>query len=238
MKRLWLAAWLATFSAPAAAQYERAGASAHPLPRGMVVGGALRYGSPQGEFAQNVNAAFGLNGFLGWQLFDSPLFVRADLGWSMYGSETRTAPLGTGALSLIAVDITTTNNILHGSIGLQAGAPGNGLRPYVGGSVGFADFFTTSSVRGSMQSSGDAFASSTNLSDGAFATTAFGGFFIPIGNKGAALDLGARYHWQGEARYLTERDISFDRAGKAVLSPRRSRADLLTIHLGLAYKRR
>jgi len=52
------------------------------------------------------------------------------------------------------------------------------------------------------------------------------------------MDIGARYHWNGEARYLTDGDISFDKGNNPVLSPRRSRADLLTIQVGFAFGRR
>ena len=119
------------------------------------------------------------------------------------------------------------------------GLPGAGLRPYVGGSVGFAEFFTSSSVSGTHTSTdNEPFASSTNLSDGTFAKTLFGGVYIPVGSRGGALDLGLRYHLNGEARYLTERDITFDGGNNPVLHPRFSRADLLTFQVGFAFKRR
>lgn len=208
------------------------------FPKSAVAGAALHFGAPQGEFANNIDAAFGAAGFFGWRLGRSPFAVRADLGYSIYGSETRRVPLGGGPLGLINVDVNTTNNILTGGIGLQAGLPGAGVQPYAGASVGFSNFFTTSSVSGSHQMDGGAFASSTNASDGTFAKTLYGGFYIPVGASGAQVDLGVRYHWNGEARYLTDQDISFDSANNPVLSPRRTRADLLTIQVGFAFARR
>lgn len=225
----------ATVAAPLAAQ---GGNGSTEFPRSAVAGIALHYGSPQGDFANNVNAAFGANGFIGGRLGTSPFAIRADLGYSIYGSRTRRAPLGGGPLGLINVDVNTTNNIVTGGIGLQAGLPGATVRPYVGGSVGFSSFFTVSSVSGSQQMNGESFASSTNYSDGTFARTLFGGFYIPVGSSGAQLDIGARYHFNGEARYLTDRDISFDSGNNPVLSLRRTRADLLTIQVGFAFGRR
>ena len=230
-----LAAALAAAQSPLTAQ---GGNGSTEFPRLMVAGAALHYGSPQGDFASNVDAAFGANGFLGARLGTSPFSIRADLGYSIYGSETRFAPLGNGALGLINTHVSTTNNILSGGIGLQAGWPGATLRPYVGGSVGFSNFFTMSSVSGSAMMGGESFASSTNYSDGTFAKTLYGGFYIPVGSSGGQLDFGARYHWNGEARYLTDRDISFDSGNNPVLSPRRTRADLLTIQVGFAFARR
>lgn len=236
MKTLALLSLLTVVAAPSAAQYDYS--SDRSLPRSVALGGALHYGSPQGDFASNVNAAFGLNGYAGWQLGNSPLLIRADLGYDLYGSRSWRAPLGSGPLGLIAVDVNTTNNIFNGGIGLQAGLPGRALSPYVGGSIGFASFVTRSSVSGSDQYNSEAFASSTNYSDGTFAKTLYGGLYIPVGSRGGAIDLGVRYHWNGEARYLTRDDIAFDQNDEPVLSPRRSRADLLTIHVGFSFKRR
>jgi hypothetical protein len=236
MKSLVVLSLIAATSAPLAAQFTNHDGT--PLPRSVALGGALHYGAPQGEFANNVDAAFGLNGYAGWQLGNSPFLIRADLGFEIYGSRTRTVPLGGGPLGLIRVDVSTTNNIFNGGIGLQAGVPGPNVSPYVGGSIGFASFVTSSSVSGSNQYSGDAFASSNNYSDGTFAKTLYGGFYIPVGAKGGAVDLGLRYHFNGEARYLTDDDISFDQNNDPVLSPRFSRADLLTIQVGFSFKRR
>jgi hypothetical protein len=225
-------------TAPLAAQYAGGQNQHQDLPRSVALGGSVHYGAPQNEFASNVNAAWGVNGFVGWRLGESPLYLRADLGYDNYGWRTRRVPLGGGALGLINVDVSTTNNIFNGGIGLQAGAPGPHLTPYAGGSIGFASFVTSSSVSGSDQWDDDAFASSTNYSDGTFAKTLFGGLYIPLTQNGLALDIGVRYHWNGEARYLTERDISFDANDNPVLRPRFTRADLLTVQVGVAYKRR
>lgn len=236
MKSLVVLSLIAATAAPLAAQY--AAPEGKSLPRSVALGGALHYGAPQGEFASNVNAAFGLNGYAGWQLGNSPFLVRADLGFEIYGSRTRRVPLGGGPLGLIRLDVNTTNNIFNGGIGLQAGVPGPSVSPYVGGSIGFASFVTSSKVAGSNQYSGNAFASSNNYSDGTFAKTLYGGVYIPVGAKGGAIDLGLRYHFNGEARYLTDDDISFDQNNDPVLSPRFSRADLLTIQVGFSFKRR
>ena len=235
MKPFTFLALLACSAPPLAAQVPQA---ASELPRSVVVGAALQFGKPQAEFASNVDATWGFAGFFGSRLGTSPISIRGDLGYNIYGSRTRRAPLGSGPLGLINVDVTTTNNILDGGIGLQAGVPGVGVRPYIGGSLGFSYFFTTSSVSGTNQSTSDTFASSTNYDDATLAKSLFGGFYVPIGSSGAQLDLGARYHWNGEPRYLTERDISFDARGNPVLSARRTRADLLTISVGIAFGRR
>lgn len=194
----------------------------------------LHIGLPQGEFSENVNLAGGLGGGLLWKVA-GPLALRADLGFLIYGSETRRVPLGGGALGLINVDVTTTNSIFGGSIGAQLGVPGPTIMPYLGGSIGFSAFTTSSSVRGS-NSADEPFASSTNSSDGTFAKIAAAGIYFPFGKGSAVFDLGVRHTWNGEnVRYLTPGDITEDANGDVILNPRQTRADFLTIVLGVTF---
>lgn len=194
----------------------------------------LHIGLPQGEFSENVNIAGGLGGGLLWRVA-GPLALRADLGFLIYGSETRRVPLGGGALGLINVDVTTTNSIFGGSVGAQLGMPGPTIMPYLGGSIGFSAFTTSSSVRGS-NSADEPFASSTNSSDGTFAKTAAAGLYFPFGKGTTVFDLGVRHTWNGEnVRYLTPGDITEDANGDVILNPRQTRADFLTIVLGVTF---
>ena len=86
-------------------------------------------------------------------------------------------------------------------------------------------------------SADEPFASSTNYSDGTFAKTAYSGLYIPLASGRTMLDLGARYTWNGErVRYLTEGDIIEDANGDPVLTPRETRADLLTIIIGVTIR--
>lgn len=194
---------------------------------------SLNIGVPQGAFAENVNLAGGFGGGVLWKV-GGPFALRTDLGVMIYGSERRRVPLGGGALGLISVDVTTTNSIFGGSIGGQLGVPGPTVMPYVGGMIGFSAFTTTSAVEGS-NSTNQPFASSTNSSDFTFAKSAIAGLYIPVGRTGTVhLDLGVRHTWNGErVRYLTRGDITEDINGDIILSPRESRADLLTIVLGV-----
>lgn len=195
---------------------------------------SLNIGVPQGAFAENVSIAGGFGGGVIWKV-GGPFALRADLGVMIYGSERRRVPLGGGALGLITVDVTTTNSIFGGSIGGQLGVPGRTVMPYVGGQIGFSAFTTTSSVEGS-NSTNQPFASSTNSSDFTFAKSAIAGLYIPVGETGNVhLDLGVRHTWNGErVRYLTRGDITEDINGDIILSPRESRADILTIVLGVS----
>lgn len=195
----------------------------------------LQLGLPQGEFKENVSVAGGF-GFAGIFPIATEFGIRAGIDVQIYGNETRRVPLGGGALGLINVDVTTTNAIVGGSIGAQVGLPSDRVKPYIGGLVGFSNFTTSSRVAGE-NSQDEAFASSTNLSDNAFSKHALGGLYFPMANGQALIDIGARYTWNGESvRYLTPGDVSEDAGGDIVLTPNETRADLLTITLGVTIK--
>ncbi len=195
---------------------------------------AVNIGVPQGPFAENVQATAGITGGLLVRLSQAVGF-RAELGVMMYGSETRRVPLGDGPLGRITVDVTTTNTIFDGGLGLQVGMPGRTVMPYVGGTIGFANFATRSSVEGT-DNEDEPFASSENHSDWAFSKSALAGLYLPFGKGRGTIDLGARYTWNGEeVRYLTEGDIVDQPSGPPIINARRTRADLLTFRLGVTF---
>lgn len=195
----------------------------------------LQVGLPQGEFKENVSVAGGF-GFAGIFPIATEFGIRAGLDVQIYGNETRRVPLGGGALGLINVDVTTTNAIVGGSIGAQVGLPSDRVKPYVGGMIGFSNFNTQSRVAGS-NSDDQPFASSTNSSDNAFSKHALVGMYFPMSNGKVLIDLGARYTWNGESvRYLTPGDVSEDAGGNVVITPNETRADLLTVTLGVTVR--
>lgn len=195
----------------------------------------LQLGIPQGEFGQNVNLAggFGVGGIVAMNQWFG---LRGQLDVQIYGAERRRVPLGGGALGLINVDVTTTNAIVGGALGVQVGMPGPTIRPYAGALLGFSAFTTSSQVSGS-NSTNEPFASSTNSLDNAFAKILYGGIYIPIGAGGSSFDLGVRHVWNGESvRYLTPGDLVEDGNGDIIITPNNTRADLLTITLGVTLR--
>ncbi len=198
-------------------------------------GGALAYADPRGDFARYVNGAFGVTGHLLHALDPEGIVaIRADLGYLNYGQVTRRQPLGGGALGLITVDVTTSNNIVFGGLGLQMMTPRGAVRPYVNGSAGFSYFFTASSVEGS--GNAQPFAESQNFSDGGFTTIWGGGVYVPFHASGAplALDLSVQAHRNSDIQYLNESSIYIkDTATPPVITPIRGPADFLTFRLGV-----
>lgn len=216
----------------------RRDAAGDDTPPRVHVGGALMFAAPQGEFKDYVNAAGGVSGNA-WFSFDEAGIVslRAELGYLSYGSKTYRQSLGGGALGLIAVDVTTSNNIVHGGLGLQVAAPSGPIRPYATGSIGFSYFFTESRVEGSSQTN-EPFASTKNFDDGAFATQYGGGLYIPLrrGAKPISLDLGAQYHKNGEMEYLTKNSITVTSSTQPpTITPVRSSANFVSFRLGVTF---
>jgi hypothetical protein len=199
------------------------------------VGGTLTYASPQGEFKNYVNGAIGINGHLVHQFGDGIVAFRADVGYLVYGSSTRRQQLGGGALGLIAVDVTTSNNIVNAGVGLQLMAPRGSVRPYVNGNVGFSYFFTESSIDGSDNT--QPFASTNNFDDSGFTPSFGGGVYIPIKTRGenpVSLDIGIQSHSNTDMRYLTKESIHIaNTSSTPVITPVRSSANYIGFRIGV-----
>jgi len=196
------------------------------------LGGSLIVAVPVGEFADYINTGFGV-GFTGHLNLagEGALRLRVDGGFVQYGNETREVCLTT---CRIRVDLTTSNNIVFGSIGPELMMPHGPIRPYVNAGIGGAYFATTSHFDG--ESDNQDFANTTNFDDGTFALTAGGGLYIPVsfGKTPISIDLGARYHRNGQVRYLREGDIEDLPDGDIIIHSQRSNADLVTLQLGVS----
>jgi hypothetical protein len=199
-------------------------------------GGSLVLALPTGEFKNYVHAGGGLNFFGALKLVpDGTLSLRLDGTFLIYGLETRTVPLGTGPLSLVDVDVQTSNIILGLYVGPQLTVPHGAVRPYANAGIGVSGFFTGSSVSGT--DNGESFASSTNFSDGTFAVRAGGGVWIQAfrGRRPVSIDIGAQYVWNGRVSYLREGSITFsDIAGNPEYHPIRSETHLWLIYVGVS----
>jgi opacity protein-like surface antigen len=204
-----------------------------PPPRGYV-GAELLVANPTGAFAENVGTGFGIGGFGRYALDEAGvLSLRADLGFVQYGRET--IRICVTVPCRVTGDLTTENNIVFGGVGPELGVAGGPFRMYGNLSAGFAYFQTKSSVEGA-SNDGDPFASSTNFDDATFAWMAGGGVQIRVssGRHPVDIDVGARYHGNGEAEYLRKGDIQDLPDGSVVIRPRRSETNLWTFRLGVS----
>jgi hypothetical protein len=196
-------------------------------------GADLLVAQPQDEFASYVKVGAGFGFHLVQQLDrEGVLGLRVAGDFLIYGNETETVPISP-TIPRVTVDVQTSNNIVTLGIGPQVMMPVGGFRPYLAGTVGFSYFFTESSVRGSDNSV--EFASSKNYDDITFAWTGAAGVYIPVrrGRQPISIDIGARYHGNGRARYLREGSIQDDGAGGVYITPIESNTNLITYQLGV-----
>jgi len=225
----------AVLAAPAIASGQRFSPPERPLDTyRMAAGGSVSYGLPVGEFQDYVDHGWGLDAFFRWNADPHGILsLRLDGGFVEYGSETKRFPLlpGTGR---ITVKLTTSNNIAWMGVGPQLTIPTPFMQPYVNASAGFSYFFTESSVAGSSDNTN--FADTQNYDDGTFAWGVGGGFLIPFHTRKAniALDLGVRYHGNGQVSYLRKGGIEDLPGGQILLHPIQSEANLLTYRLGVS----
>ena len=199
------------------------------------VGGTAVVGQTVGEFHDFVDNSFGLSGHFLYTLDRRGIFgLRADGGFVNYGNDRKRVPLSSTIGGRILVDVNTANNIVMLGVGPQLMAPSGPVRPYATGSIGMAYFVTESSVEGSRNN--QAFASTTNFDDLTIAYTGAAGVLIPIARRSRtpiALDIGARYHRNGEVEYLRKGSIRDNNDGTITITPIRSEANLITYHLGV-----
>jgi hypothetical protein len=237
---LLTAALLLGAPAAAAAQdcdYDYDDCGYYEVPTGGYVGGSFTVAQPRGEFADHIDGGFGGDLHYVHELDDRGwLALRLDAGLVVYGYESYRVPLSSTIGDRILVDVSTSNNIAFVGVGPQIGVPDGRLRPYVNGYAGYSFLWTSSSVTGSSYYHDEPFASTTNFDDWSFSYGGGAGLYVPLrhGYRPVSLDLGVRYHNNGEAEYLREGDIVDNPDGSISLFPVRSDTDLLTFHIGFS----
>jgi opacity protein-like surface antigen len=202
------------------------------------VGGGLDYAQPVGDFRQNVTRGFGGSGHFMYGLDpESVISLRMDAGFINYGNDTHYVPFSSSVRRIIVRE-ETSNNIFVASVGPQITLPIAGVRPYINAGIGFAYFYTQTSL----STDDDAYqiAQTTNYSDNSLAYTAGAGFNIPLPFAGdhVGLDVGARYNSIDKARYLTKGDIVDDPNSDfgVIITPRQSAANFVMYHLGVSVR--
>ena len=231
----------------------RPGAQSEPVPATPVSGRGLAWqggagglgASSQGDFSTNVGGAGGLLIHLDRRLRGSVFSLGGELAYMVYGDESRDVALG----SLIpevpdaSVTVNTENAMLLLHARLRAQRRAGRWRPYADGLFGFNDLFTKSSVEGAQDCSGDS-CSATEVAGATHSrdfVLSYGGgagvMYVFRSTPGTPkLDFSVRYLRGGEADYLTEGAVRPEGAN-AVLDFSRSRTDMLTVYIGVAFGR-
>ncbi len=204
---------------------------------GQTFGGSLMLGSPQGDFRTNVDRlGYGIqvHGTLWSPSNERPFTVGLNLGYMVYGEISERRPLS-NTIPDVMVEVNRTNNLANLHLLLQISPFTGTVRPYIEGLFGGAYIFTTSEVKS--ESTQITFAESTNWDDFTWSYGAGAGLLLLISKdmaevKNLYLDIKARYVYGSEAQYLTEDDITINN-NRIIYSPRRSKTDLLSFHIGV-----
>ena len=219
------------FSSAVAAQDQR--------PFGPVRGGfgmSLVAASPQGEFANQIDAGYGVGLNAGYNVTPGgALRLRLESGFIQYGSETTEVCFSSTVGCRVRLDLVTSNQIAYANLGPELVLPLGWVQPHVSGGFGFSYFQTGSHVTD--RNGSESVGSTTNLDDFVFALTGGAGLYVPIKlsrKVPLALDLSARYHRNGVASYLREGDIKEAPDGEISFTPRTSEANLLTWQIGVS----
>lgn len=195
---------------------------------------------PQGEFKEKVdNLGFGISGNLNFisPKPKSPFGIGLNLGYIVYGSESRREPLSI-TIPDVFVNVDRTNSLLNFHLLFTVGLPKGRIRPYVEGLFGGSYIYTTTSVKS--QGTGEEFASSTNFDDWAWSYGTGGGITILLSGDPNTdqntiyLDLKGRYLFGSEAEYLKQGSVRIQN-GQVYYDVSRSKTDLITVHAGVIF---
>jgi hypothetical protein len=208
--------------------------------RGLA-GGHLYYARAVGDFSDYIDHGWG--GDLHATLFldDAGILgLRFDASYLNYGRERVNDVCALPTNCRVLVDVITTNNMAFFGAGPQLMAPSGPIRPYLTGQVGWTFIWTNSSIEDNDRNDdfdGEHTFDTDNASDNTFSYGGMAGILIPLGMADASpvsLDIGARYLRNGRVRYLREGDIVDNVSGPPTLNLQRSRADLMTVYVGVS----
>ena len=162
----------------------------------------------EAQSADNVQRGFGLDGFGTIGLDAQGIFsLKAELGYIRYNRKTEPFFASDG-FSTFELESETTSGVLMLGAGPQLTMPTGPLRPYIGGSIGFARFATNTSINVPANSSNtgqkETIDQQTVSSDFILSLAASGGlrFELPFLGRGVLADLARMIAADARARGL------------------------------------
>ncbi len=192
---------------------------------------------PVGEFRDNVdNNGYGVGGQFLFGLGKSPVFIGADAGVAVYGTQSRREILSP-SIPELRLKVTTRNNIAWSHFLMRLQARQGRVRPYAEGLVGAKYLFTNTTITDDF--SDDAIASDTNFSDTTFSAGVGAGVQIHLAKTGkrsdVSLDTRVRYMFGGDADYLKKGSI-IRTPGGVFFDVLSSRTDTVTLQVGVTFR--
>jgi hypothetical protein len=199
----------------------------------FLLGGDLILTEPRGQLAGYISNGWG--GSFNAMIRVEPqglLHLRLDAGSARYGRDEQRFTFGG-----LDYAVTTTNNIDWFGFGPQVMAPGGLVRPYVNAAVSITRFRTTSVVTRRQFLEDEELGREDNASDFTTGWVFGGGVYVPFGRRSPlALNVGGRYHFGGEATFVTEEDVRNSPLDSSTFPSRRSKADFVLWQLGVSFR--
>lgn len=215
------------------------------MPSSVQAGLGVLLGFPVGHFGNNItNPGIGIGGYVGYRVPNSPLIVGLDVGYLIYGRESRRERFSL-TIPDVTVDVITDNNIVDANFLVRLQPRSGILRPYVDGLIGFHYLFTKTSIKNIPSAYSDDIASSTNFDDFAFTYGGGAGVMIHVydgrknrtkynrGIRTVSIDLRLRYMDGSRADYLKHGAVTRD-SGNVSLNITSSETNLVTAFIGAA----
>ena len=211
-----------------------AGLEAQHRGPGGFVGLSFVAANPIGEMGTLVDNGFGLEISAGAPMAaGGHLRMRVDLGAVIYGWEE---VFLYDVMHRVGSDVTTTNSILHGSVGPEIVLVRGDIEPYVHAGAGLSIFATSSHMDDDFGYGygHDPYLETTNYSDTVFRWLYGGGVRFRAGSR-TFVDMGVSKVDNQVANYLTKGDVVDQPDGSVLLYPNRSDADLMSFRVGVSF---
>lgn len=185
-----------------------------------------------GDFGDLAGGAFGVQASVRAHPTPSlPFQVQLDLGFLLYGEETRQACLPAPVGCHPDAWVTITNYITYVGVGPEADFLDGRL--YLFGTLGASVFSTAATFHAPLEYFLPVV--DQGHDDTVLAARVGGGVRIPLrpGHNPVLLDIGAVFHRNGAVEYMGEGDLVSHPDGSVTLVTHRTTADLVAVHLGV-----
>jgi opacity protein-like surface antigen len=190
---------------------------------------------PTGEFRQHVGTGYGFDSHL---VLGGPIAVRTDLGIVQYGSQSSLLCYSHSRHCDALVNVSTHNTVSNLALGPQITANIAGIWPYAHAGIGVSHFATATRVTGAY--SDKVLNEVWNQGSFVLSWTSGAGVMIPLmenWDSALVLNLGVRYHRNGEAEYMRAEDLRQRADGTISGSVTRSEANFLSFRIGVSLGR-
>jgi hypothetical protein len=242
---LVFALFMLVYTLPSRAQEPEVAPEPRDIPAKIQAGLGLIIGFPVGDFGEQItNPGVGLGGHFGYRIKESPVIIGLDIGYIIYGRESRRERFSL-TIPDVTVNVITENNILTTDFLVRLQPREGVFRPYIDGLIGFSYLFTKTSIRDVPEPFGDDVASSVNFDDFAFNYGGGGGFMVRVydgrakrtefnrGMRSVSIDFRIRYLNGSKADYLKRGGV-IRQGGNVSLNITRSKTSLVSAFIGAA----